>query len=155
MLEEKFEVDNYLKTMAMEVLVGIGIILPSIKQCLCLYTHWRCACAAVVVRCRQYYEHRLVWEDWANKNIYSWAEPKDERPLFYNSVSVPAYKTGMVGYQTWLETFMKEKTASCSLHIKSETDWPLSRQRCLFRTWLWIWLWWLHCQLDQMGWSAC
>ena len=110
MLEEKFEVDNYLKTMAMEVLVGHWDNPTFNKNNAYVYI----PTDDVRVQLLSYDVDNTMgidWfgEDWANKNIYSWAEPKDERPLFYNLLSVPAYKN-RYGYhiKTWLETFMKE-----------------------------------------------
>lgn len=110
MLEEKFEADNYLKTMAMEVLVGHWDNPTYNKNNAYIYI----PNDDIRVQLLSYDVDNTMgidWfgQDWADKNIYSWAEPKDERPLFYNLLSVPAYKN-RYGFliKSWLNSFMTE-----------------------------------------------
>ena len=109
MLEEVFEVDDYLKTMAMEVLVGHWDNPTFNKNNAYIYI----PVDDKRVQLMSYDVDNTMgidWlgEDWANKNIYSWAEPSDKRPLFYNLLSVPAFKN-RYGYhiKSWMESFMK------------------------------------------------
>ncbi|MBK7223853.1 MAG: CotH kinase family protein [Saprospiraceae bacterium] len=108
-LEEVFDVDAYLKTMAMEVLAGHWDNPLFNKNNAYVYIPTNGARLEVMA-----YDvdntMGVDWfgEDWGDKNIYSWAEPSNDRPLFYNLMSQSDYKT-RYGYliKRWLQTFLK------------------------------------------------
>lgn len=92
-LEEKFDVDQYLKRLAIEILVG----------------HWD---NPVYNKNNAYLYHNpatkkyellsydidntfgIDWfnVNWAERNIYSWAHPSDPRPIYNHLMKVPEYK---------------------------------------------------------------
>ena len=108
-LEEVFDVDAYLKTMAMEVLAGHWDNPLFNKNNAYVYIPTNGARLEIMA-----YDvdntMGVDWfgEDWGDKNIYSWAEPSNDRPLFYNLMSQSDYKT-RYGYliKHWLQTFLQ------------------------------------------------
>lgn len=109
-LEEVFDVDAYLKTMAMEVLVGhwdnplynknnAYVFIPTNGSRLEIMAYDVDNTMGI----------DWLGEDWGEKNIYSWAEPSNDRPLFYNLMTQSNYKT-RYGYhmKQWMQTFLRQ-----------------------------------------------
>ncbi|MBK9735505.1 MAG: CotH kinase family protein [Saprospiraceae bacterium] len=104
-LEKKFDVDGYLKTMAMEVLIGHWDNPIFNKNNAYLYFNPQ----------KNKYElitfdidntYGIDWfnVDWSSRNIYSWAHPTDLRPIFNNLLKVPEYK---IRYGYYINKYIK------------------------------------------------
>ncbi|MBK9257842.1 MAG: CotH kinase family protein [Saprospiraceae bacterium] len=92
-LESVFDVDTYLKTLAIEILVGHWDNPVYNKNNAYLYLNENTGKAELI----SYDTDNTFGIDWLgiqwqNRNIYSWAHPSQDRPVYYNLMAIPEYR---------------------------------------------------------------
>lgn len=92
-LEEKFDVDQYLKRLAIEILVGHWDNPVYNKNNAYLY-HNPATKKYELLSYDIDNTYGIDWfnVNWAERNIYSWAHPSDPRPIYNHLMKVPEYK---------------------------------------------------------------
>ncbi|MBK8698649.1 MAG: CotH kinase family protein [Saprospiraceae bacterium] len=106
-LEAVFDVDSYLRILALEVLIGHWDNPVFNKNNTYFYDNPTTGKSQIIP-----YDldntYGIDWfgVDWASRNIYSWAPSSEPRPLYGNLLSIPAYKQ-RYGYliKKYIETF--------------------------------------------------
>lgn len=105
-LEALFDVDDYIKRMAMEVLLGHWDNPIYNKNNAYLYRNTKTGKFELwSYDIDNTYGIDWFGVNWAERNIYTWAHPTDPRPIFNNLMNVPEYK---VRYGYYIKQFIKD-----------------------------------------------
>lgn len=92
-LEAIFDVDDYLKRMAFEVLIGHwDNLLFNINNAYLYFNPVTKKMEILSYDLDNTYGIDWFKEDWSDRNIYSWAQANKPRPLYNNLLAVPEYK---------------------------------------------------------------
>jgi spore coat protein CotH len=92
-LESMFDVDDYLKRMAFEVLIGHwDNLVYNINNAYLYFNPMTKKMEILSYDLDNTYGIDWFKEDWSKRNIYSWAQANRPRPLYNNLIAVPEYK---------------------------------------------------------------
>jgi hypothetical protein len=119
-IDAVFDVDMYLRTLAIEVLTGHWDGYAYNKNNYYLYQRPSDQ-KFVFIEYDMDNTFGIDWSgiDWANRNIYNWASTNDPRPLYTKILNVPYYKNQFSLYiDNYLSTFFNPANLVSGLEVK-------------------------------------